>query len=170
MGEMAEMADRNTFAEAAIKPAGELPGSVHAHDGEAGGTRFNHFADRVLPTLRQLRAARKIAEAMVEEHTAPAWRRIGNYALDAIRSIDATLRMTGVYDLSELSVLEGDAARMNAVCRVLDEVSGRLRALAEDLVQQAAQITGDDSVDPLAALSAVLNAPFRLGPNGPDSV
>lgn len=169
MGEMAEMADRNTFAEAAIKPAGELPGSVHAHDGEAGGTRFNHFAERVLPTLRQLRAARKIAEALVEEHTAPAWRRIGNYALDAIRSIDATLRTTGVYDLSELTVLEGDPTRMNAVCCVLDEVSGRLRALAQDVAQQAAQVTEDDAADRLAALSAVLNAPIRLGPDGPDS-
>ena len=167
---MADMAERNTIAAAGIKPAGDPPGSAPSHDGEAGATRFNHFADRVLPTLRQLRAARKIAEALAEEHTAPAWRRIGNYALDAIRSIDATLRTTGVYDLSELSVLEGDATRMNAVCRVLDEVSGRLRALAEDLVQQAAQITGDDGVDRLAALSAVLKAPLRLGPDGPDSV
>ena len=152
---MADMADRNTIVAAAIKPAGALPEAVPAQDGDAAGTRFNHFAERVLPTLRQLRAARKIAETLVEDGAAPAWRRIGNHALDAIRSIDATLRTTGVYDLSELTALEGDATRMNAVCCVLDEVGVRLRALARDLAQQAAQLTVEDGATRLTPLSAV---------------
>ena len=166
---MADMADRNTIVAAAIKPAGALPEAVPAQDGDAAGTRFNHFAERVLPTLRQLRAARKIAETLVEDGAAPAWRRIGDHALDAIRSIDATLRTTGVYDLSELTALEGDATRMNAVCCVLDEVGVWLRALARDLAQQAAQLTEEDGATRLTALSAVLNAPLRFGPDGPDS-
>lgn len=78
-------------------------------------------------------------------------------------------RTTGVYDLSELTALEGDATRMNAVCCVLDEVGVRLRALARDLAQQAAQLTEEDGATRLTALSAVLNAPLRFGPDGPDS-
>ena len=58
---------------------------------------------------------------------------------------------------------------MNAVCCVLDEVGVRLRALARDLAQQAAQLTEEDGATRLTALSAVLNAPLRFGPDGPDS-
>lgn len=117
----------------AIEQAGELAARrPSAPDGEAAGTRFNHFAERVLPTLKQLRAARKAAEALTDERVSPATVRIGRDVLEAIRSIDTILRTTGVYDLSELAALESDATRMNAACRVLDEVGERLRARQGD--------------------------------------
>ena len=166
---MSDMADRNTIAVAAIEYAGELPeAAARALDDEAAGTRFNHFAARVLPTLKQLRTARKAAETLTDERASPATARIGRDALAAIRSIDTILRTTGVYDLSELAALESDTTRMNAVCCVLDEVGARLRALAQDLVQQAAQVTEDDGADRLAALSTVLTAPLRFGSDGSD--
>lgn len=158
------------FDQAERKMKGESLGLAKAagpHALAPAGTRFNHFAERVLPTLRQLRAARKIAEALIEEATVPGLLRIGGHALEAIRSIDAMLRSTGVYELSELAALENDATRMSAVCRVLDEVGERLRALAEDIAQQAA-----DAGSPAALVSmlAVLRAPQTFGPDGPDAL
>lgn len=167
---MSDMADRNRIAAAEIEQTGEAPeAAARAPGGEAAGTRFNHFAERVLPTLKQLRAARKVAETLAGDGASPVLERIGYQALEAIRSIDTTLRTTGVYDLSELTALESDATRMNAVCRVLDEVGERLRALAQDLAQQAAQVGDADAAGRLAALSDALRVPLRFGPDGSDS-
>ena len=66
--------------------------------------------------------------------------------------------MTGVYDLSELAVLESDATRMNAVCRVLDEVGGRLHALARALARQMEHASEACDTAALTALLAALTA------------
>ncbi len=147
---------------------GKTTGAAAPEVGDAGGSRFNHFAERVLPTLKQLRAARKAAEALSDERASLATARIGRHALDAIRSIDTILRTTGVYHLSELEALESDATRMNAVCCVLNEVGERLRALAGEIARQEAQVADLDAIDRLAALSAVLTAPIGFGPDGAD--
>lgn len=166
---MSDMADRNRIAAAEIEPARKLPEAAPAPaaDGEAAETHFNHFAELVLPTLKQLRAARKVAESLLGEAAATPLERIGRQALESIRSIDATLRTTGVYDLSELAVLEDDATRMSAVCRVLDEVKPLLRVLAQDLVRQAAQVGDVDAAARLAKLANVLEEPLSA-PDGPD--
>ena len=161
---MSDLADQNTIAVAQREDNGVasvIP--VRTQDGHATDTDFSHFAERVLPTLKQLRQARRFAEMLDSEHTSPLLQRIGSFALESIRSIDATLRMTGVYDLSELAALESDAERMNVVCRVLDEVGERLRALARQVTQQLAHAGATAQV---AALLAVLNAPPKIGPDG----
>ncbi|MFT3848608.1 MAG: hypothetical protein QM739_07955 [Propionivibrio sp.] len=166
---MSDVADRNGIAAAEIEQAEKLPkAAVRPPDGETAATRFNHFAERVLPTLRQLRAARKVAETLVGGATSPALENVGRQALQSIRSIDAALRTTGVYDLSELAALETDATRMSAVCRVLDEVGARLHGLAQDVAQQAAQAGDADAAARLVALSVVLRTPFAIGPDGLD--
>ena len=158
---MSDSADQNRIAAAQRGDAGAAPdASVRVPDGDVAGTDFSHFAERVLPTLKQLRLARQLAETLSSDHSSPAPERIGSFALESIRSIDVTLRTTGVYDLSELAVLERDPARMNAVCRVLDEVGERLHALAQELTRQT-QHAGDacDTALLLALLEA-LTAPF----------
>ena len=161
---MSDLADQNRIAAAHRGNAGAAPdASVRVPDGDAAGTDFSHFAERVLPTLKQLRLARQLAETLSSDHSSPAPERIGSFALESIRSIDVTLRTTGVYDLSELAVLERDPARMNAVCRVLDEVGERLHALAQELTRQTQHAGATAQV---AALLAVLNAPPKIGPDG----
>ena len=140
----------------AIRPCGQQPGLA---------TRFDPaIADKARkPAIEAAHAA--IRELLEGVASLDEDRIVRSY----VGVIDATLRTTGVYDLSELTALEGDATRMNAVCCVLDEVGVRLRALARDLAQQAAQLTEEDGATRLTALSAVLNAPLRFGPDGPDS-
>ena len=167
---MSDLADQNRIAAAHRGNAGAAPdASVRVPDGDAAGTDFSHFAERVLPTLKQLRLARQLAETLSSDHSSPALERIGSFALKSIRSIDVTLRTTGVYDLSELAVLERDPARMNAVCRVLDEVGERLRALARQVTQQLAHAGDASATAQVGALLSVLNAPPKIGADGLDS-
>ena len=167
---MSDLADQNTIAAAQRENTGVTSDIlVRTHDGHAASTDFSHFAERVLPTLKQLRQARRLAEMLDSEQTSLVLQRIGSFALESIRSIDATLRMTGVYDLSELVALESDAVRMNAVCRVLDEVGERLRALARQVTQQLAHAGDASATAQVGALLSVLNAPPKIGADGLDS-
>ncbi len=119
------------------------------------------FADRVLPTLKQIRSARLLAEALAGASTSqPA--DIGGRALSVIRHLDKRLRATGVYDLAQLGVLESSPARMGEVCLMLDEVGWRLRHLARRVFQCCGERIGSGDVDetrPIAELFAVLDAP-----------
>lgn len=133
---------------------------------ERGKTRFSQFAERVLPTLRTLRSARRAAESLAGEGAPPAVERIGRFALESLRSIDATLRTTGVYDLSRLPMLENDAARMNGLCCVLDEVGERLRALAHVIAQHAMQTGDARTAVQFDSLLAVLRTPAHADPDG----
>jgi hypothetical protein len=167
---MSDLADQKRVAAAQGENTGTRPGaSAELLDGDAAGSRFRHFAERVLPTLKQLRSARRVAEALIGDGASPALARIGASALESIRSIDATLRMTGVYDLSDLAALEGDAARMNAVCRVLDEVAERLQVLAREVTQQTTQVGDADATARLTALLSVLKAPAKIAVGAADS-
>jgi len=167
MSDLAEQAGIATTRNEDSKSAAAVGADVY--EGDAAATRFGHFAQRVLPTLRQLRAARRAAEVLAMAPVSPALERIAGFALESIRSIDTTLRLTGVYDLSELAALESDAERMNGVCRVLDEVAARLRALAREISQQTAPLEEAAASTALADLLALLNAPLRFEPDGEDS-
>ena len=91
------------------------------------------FAERVLPTLQQLRSARLLAEALIKDHLNKPLGSVGQFAYDALRNIDKSLRATGVYEFSQLTVLESDPIVMGEVCLVLKEVSWRLRNLARNV-------------------------------------
>ena len=91
------------------------------------------FAERVLPTLQQLRSARLLAEALIKAHLNKPLGSVGQFAYDALRNIDKSLRATGVYEFSQLTVLESDPVVMGEVCLVLKEVSWRLRNLARNV-------------------------------------
>jgi len=114
------------------------------------------FADLVLPTLQQLRAARLLAEALVGAGADSSTHRIGQFALNALRSIDKSLRATGVYDLSQLEVLESDPTVMGEVCLVLGEVNWRLRNLARNVYLRTEQSGGAGELVQVAELVAVL--------------
>jgi len=121
--------------------------------GFAGGS----FAQRILPTLQQIRSARLLADALARSAPTPGPAALGRFALAAILQLDRRLRMIGVYDISRLGVLESDPALMGKTCLVLDEVSWRLRHLARSVYLRTAQ-NGDDPA-PFAELVAVLSAP-----------
>lgn len=162
---MSDLADQNRIGAAQRENTGGAADTLpRAQDAHAVGTDFSLFAEHVLPSLRQLRQARRFAGKLASEHTSPALQSIGSFALESVHSIDSTLRMTGVYDLSELATLEGDAARMNAVCRVLDEVRERLRALARELEQRLPPPCDAGREAQVGALLSVLNAPQEIGP------
>ena len=91
------------------------------------------FAERVLPTLQQLRSARLLAEALIKDHLNKPLGSVGQFAYDALRNIDKSLRATGVYEFSQLAVLESDPVVMGEVCLVLKEVTWRLRNLARNV-------------------------------------
>ena len=164
---MSDLADQKRIAAAQIEDTGvasDIP--VFTQDGHATNTEFSHFAEHVLPTLKQLRQARCLAETLDGKNASPVLQRIGCFALESIRSIDATLRMTGVYDLSELAALESDAERMNAVCRVLDEVAERLHALARELTRQMQHAGEACDTAPLLALLEALTVPLSSRSDG----
>ena len=91
------------------------------------------FAERVLPTLQQLRSARLLAEALIKAHFNKSLGDVGQFTYDALRNIDKSLRATGVYEFSQLAVLESDPVVMGEVCLVLKEVTWRLRNLARNV-------------------------------------
>lgn len=134
---------------AALAPLAEAPGDP------VGGS----FAQRILPTLQHVRAARLLAEALSTSAPTPALAQIGNVALMAIRAFDKRLRTIGVYDLALLGVLEGDPLRMEKACLVVAEVGWRLHHLARSVHWRAAQ-RGEDTAS-LAELCAALSAPQR---------
>lgn len=128
--------------------------------GDAGVTPIcGRFGDLVLPTLQQLRSARLLAEALIAAGGSTA--RIGQFALDALRSVDKSLRATGVYELSQLEVIENDPNVMGEVCLVLGEVNWRLRNLARNVYLRAEQGGVADDLAQVAQLVAILSSPSR---------
>ncbi|MBS1227187.1 MAG: hypothetical protein H6R17_464 [Proteobacteria bacterium] len=133
--------------------AAALAPLAEAGSGIAGGS----FAQRILPTLQQIRSARLLAEALAQSAPTPGLATIGSFSLAAIRGLDKSLRATGVYDLSQLGVLESDAQLMGKTCLIVDEVGWRLRHLARNVYLRSAQ-NGED-LAPVAELVAILSAP-----------
>ena len=91
------------------------------------------YAERVLPTLQQLRSARIQAETLINANKNGAVANVGQFALNALRNIDKSLRATGVYEFSQLAAIESDPLIMGEVCLVLKEVTWRLRNLARNV-------------------------------------
>lgn len=114
------------------------------------------FGERILPTLQQLRSARLLAEALAGTSANASAARVGQFALDAIRSIDKSLRATGVYDLSQLETMESDATIMGEICLVLGEVNWRLRNLARNVHLRTEQSGGASDLTQVAELVNVL--------------
>jgi len=142
------------------RPAVSFISSALAHLDEAGAPEESgSFSERVLPTLQQLRSARLVAEALASNSAAQRAASAGHFALTAIRSIDKSLRATGVYDLSQLEVLERDPAIMGEVCLVLQEVTWRLRNLARNIYLRTEQGGNERDLAYVDDLVAVLNKP-----------
>jgi hypothetical protein len=131
---------------AALAPLADAGGSP------AGGS----FAQRILPTLQRIRAARLLAETLSKSAPTPGLAAIGDAALAAIRGFDKRLRTIGVYDLALLGVLESDPLRMGNTCLVVAEVGWRLRHLARCVYLRTVQ-RGEDAT-PVAELVAALGA------------
>ena len=127
---------------------------------DAGGCPVGgSFAQRILPTLQRIRAARLLAETLSKSAPTPGLAAIGDAALAAIRGFDKRLRTIGVYDLALLGVLESDPPRMGKTCLVVAEVGWRLRHLARCVYLRTVQ-RGEDTT-PVAALVAALGASDR---------
>jgi len=131
-----------------------------ANSGNDGGvTATGNYEQRVLPTLKQLRSARLLAEALVNSAPARRLAAIAEFALSALRGLDKSLRATGIYDFAQLAVLESDPARMGKTCLMLDEVNWRLHDLARLVYLRTAQGGDADELARVADLLAALNAP-----------
>jgi hypothetical protein len=128
-------------------------------DDTVGSTESCSFSERVLPTLQQLRASRMLAEAIAHADGRITRRvaGVGQFALAAILSIDKSLRATGVYELSQLELLERDPAIMGEVCLVLSEVTWRLRNLARNIYLRTEQGGKPDDLEQIADLVTVLS-------------
>ena len=120
------------------------------------------FAERILPTLQQLRSARLLAEALANAGLNQRVSNVGQFALEALRSIDKSLRATGVYEFSQLEVLESDPGIMGEICLVLGEVSWRFRNLARN-VHLRTEKSGDiGDLTHIAELVAILSSTPKL--------
>jgi hypothetical protein len=126
-------------------------------DDAVGSKETGSFSERVLPTLQQLRTSRKIAESLANGQSTQIAASAGRFALDAIRSVDKSLRGTGVYEISQLDVLESDPAIMGEICLVLREVTWRLRNLARNIYLRTEKAGGVKDLALIGDLVAVLN-------------
>ena len=124
-------------------------------DKEGAPAASGGFAERILPTLQQLRSSRLIAEVLANSRLNQRVSNVGQFALDALRSIDKSLRATGVYELSQLEVLESDPDIMGEVCLVLSEVTWRLRNLARNVHLRTEKT---DDVGDLAHIAELVTA------------
>lgn len=120
---------------------------------------IGRFAERVLPTLQQLRTARRIAEAQAGSETSEIVSDAIRFALDAIHTVDKSLRDIGAYDLSHVDVLEKKPDVMGEVCLLLGEVNWRLRHLARTVHLRVSQNGSASDLVQVARLIAALNEP-----------
>ncbi len=102
-------------------------------------SEYSRFAERVLPMLYLCRNARRTAQVLATASITPSATRTAHDFVRLLADLDARIRLTGVYDLSEVSVLENDDTRMAEVCRVLDDVTAQLYRLTLDTAEQLAQ-------------------------------
>lgn len=126
-------------------------------DDDSAPAVSGRFAELILPTLQQIRAARRVAEGLVSAAATDGVARVSRFALETIRAVDKSLHGIGVYDFSQVDVLEKSPEVMGEACQLLGEVAWRLRHLARTIALRAAQ--SGDAGDPaqLAELVAVLN-------------
>ena len=117
------------------------------------------YADRVLPTLQQLRTARRIAEALAVSDTSELVAGASRTALETILLIDKSLRGIGAYDLSHVDVLERTPEVMGEVCFLLGEVAWRLRHLARTIHLRVSQGGDAGELAQVAKLVAALSEP-----------
>ena len=123
-------------------------------------SEYSRFAERVLPMLYLCRNARRTAQVMAMSSISPSATRIAHDFVSAIAELDARIRSTGVYDLSEVSALENDQRRMDEVCSVLAEVVDRLVRLTLVTAEQIARCGDRPAMDILQPLVlAVRNQP-----------
>jgi hypothetical protein len=128
-------------------------------DNEVAPAVHGRFAERILPTLQQLRTARCIAEALAGSETTGVVARASRFALDAIHIIDKRLRGIGVYDLSQVDVLEREPEVMGEACLLLSEVAWRLRQLARIICLRVGQSRSAGDLAQVAKLVAALSEP-----------
>ena len=132
--------------------------------GHAAGEN-GKFSERVLPTLKRIRAARLKAEEITQRSgIASRVRDTCALAIEAILSIDKSLRATGVYDLSQLDVLENDPAIMGEVCLVLEEVNWRLRNLARNVFLRTEHAGGAGDLEQVSELVVLLDESAGAAP------
>lgn len=117
------------------------------------------YADRVLPTLQQLRTARRIAEVLAASETSELLAAVSRSALETILLIDKSLRGIGAYDLSHVDVLERTPEVMGEVCFLLGEVAWRLRHLARTIHLRVSQGGDASELAQVAKLVAALSEP-----------
>ncbi len=150
------------FPRPAVSFVSKTLGQLDELDEEGALAASGGFAERILPTLQQLRSSRLLAEVMTNARLNQRVTNVGQFALEALRRIDKSLRATGVYELSQLEVLESDPGIMGEVCLVLGEVTWRLRNLARN-VHLRTENAGDVSdLAHVAELVAVLNTVSKL--------
>ena len=126
--------------------------------GDAGAPAISgKFAERVLPTLQQIRAARLKAEALFSARPSHLLVSVGGFALEAIHRIDKSLRAINLYEFSQLVVLESDPVSMGKTFLVLDEVAWRLRNLARIVYLRIEQGGDASELLQVAELVAELN-------------
>ena len=112
------------------------------------------YAQRILPTLQRIRAARQQADALLADPAAPPMVAAGaELARATIAALDKRLRAAAIYDLAQAERLDQDAQGMAQACQLIDETRHALRELARELGQSAAP---GDAV--LAELIATLDA------------
>ncbi len=146
------------FPEEFPQPAVTFVTSALAHlDNDSAPAVSGVFAERILPTLQQIRAARRLAAALASAATTDAVAHISRFALETIRAIDKSLHEIGVYDLSQVDVLEKKPEVMGEACQLLGEVAWRLRHLARMITLRAAQSGDAGDLAQVAELVAVLN-------------
>lgn len=135
-------------------------------EGSGAVMDINHL-ETVSPILQRLAAAREIAEALVREKISPRVESAGEFAITVLRSIDKSLRATGVYELSQLGEMQNDTFIMSEISVVLAEVKWRLRNLARNIylrIEKGGEAKAD--LENITELIAVLSGePERRLPN-----
>jgi hypothetical protein len=114
------------------------------------------YALLILPTLRRIRAARGCPDALAGGTASAELVACAELAHTTIVALDRRLRAAGLYDLAQPDLLENDAQRMAAACRLIDETRRQLCELAHSIHQRAAQ-SGAGTDAALAELVATLD-------------
>ena len=97
------------------------------------------YALLILPTLRRIRAARACAAALAGGTAGAGLVACAERAHTTIVALDQRLRAAGLYDLAQPDLVDNDAQRMAAACRLIDQTRRQLRELAQSIRQLAAQ-------------------------------
>ena len=124
---------------------------------QSGQTEYGRFAERVLPVLCLFRIARLAAQSLGAAEISPSAALAARDFIQAVHELDVTVRATGVYELSEVNVLENDTARMDTVCDLLNDVVERLRRLVTASAERIEHCKDRRAETLIAPLVEVLN-------------